>query len=278
MLNTGVYPPKGIYPESSKEGWIINLSIPLIESIRKIFYFFDLKEMMTIMNMIVKQQLIKKENVKMKQCLSISALLLLVFAFCISGASAQPMDQGAGMQDDPPGQMNMKCDSMMHEGMMHEGMMHEGMMHEGTMHEGMMKQQHHMKMMLMRLGLDDKQKAEVDRIMTAHMKDVIKKKADLDIAKLELKSILSKDPMDMKAAESKLKEIESIKTAIFLAHLNVHQGIKSVLTPEQQTKMKNMMEMHMMGGGVMGKDGCGCDMMKGEMKGKDHCEHEKTMK
>lgn len=194
----------------------------------------------------------------MKQCLSISAFLLLVLAFCISGASAQSMDQGAGMQDDPPGQMNMKCDSMMH--------------------EGMMKRQHHMKMMLMRLGLDDKQKAEVDRIMTVHMKDVIKKKADLDIAKLELKSILSKDPMDMKAAESKLKEIESIKTAIFLAHLNVHQEIKSVLTPEQQTKMKNMMEMHMMGGGVMGKDGCGCDMMKGEMKGKDHCEHEKTMK
>ena len=132
----------------------------------------------------------------------------------------------------------------------------------------MMKRQHHMKMMLMRLGLDEKQQAEVDKIMTAHMKDVIKKKADLDIAKLDLKSILSKDPMDLKAAESKLKEIEAMKTAMFLAHLNVHQEIKSVLTPEQQIKMKEMMKMHMMGGGMMGKDGCDCDMMKGEMKGK----------
>ena len=209
----------------------------------------------------------------MKQCLSISAMLLFVLAFCISAASAQPMDRGAGMQDDPPGQMNMKCG-----GMMHEGMMHEGMMHEGMTHEGMMKRQHHMKMMLMRLGLDEKQQAEVDKIMTAHMKDVIKKKADLDIAKLDLKSILSKDPMDMKAAESKLKEIEAMKTAMFLAHLNVHQEIKSVLTPEQQIKMKEMMKMHMMGGGMMGKDGCGCDMMKGEMKGKEHSEHEKMMK
>ena len=57
----------------------------------------------------------------MKQCLSISAMLLFVLAFCISAASAQPMDRAAGMQDDPPGQMNMKCGGMMHEGMMHEG-------------------------------------------------------------------------------------------------------------------------------------------------------------
>ena len=202
---------------------------------------------MTLIDMIAKQQLAKKENVKMKYCLSISSILLLVLAFCISGASAQPMEQGSGMQADPPGQMNMKCD---------------GMMHDGMMHGDMMERQNHMKMMMTRLGLDERQKAEVDRIMTAHMKDVIKKKADLDIANLDLKSILSKDPMDMKAAESKVKEIEAIKTAIFLAHLNVHQEIKSVLTPEQQTKMKNMMEMHMMGGGMTSKDGCGCEMMK----------------
>ena len=208
----------------------------------------------------------------MKQCLSISSILLLVLAFCISGASAQSMDQGAGMQDDPPGQMNMKCDSMMHDGMMHQGV------HQDMMHGDMMERQHHMKMMLMRLGLDEKQKAEVDRMMTAHMKGAIKKKADLDIAKLELKGILSKDPMDMTAAESKMKEIEAIKTAIFLSHLNVHQEIKSVLTPEQQTKMKKMMEMHMMDGGMMGKDGCGCEMKKGGMKEKEHYEHDKMMK
>ncbi len=225
------------------------------------------------MKMMAKQQLTKKENEKMKPCLSISAILLLVLTFCISGASAQPMDQGSGMQADPPGQMNMKCG-----GMMHEGMMHEGMMHEGMMHGDMMERQHHMKMMLMRLGLDEKQKAEVNRIMTAHMKDVIKKKADLDIAKFDLQSILSKDPMDMKAAESKLKEIEAIKTALFLAHLTAHQEIKSVLTPEQQRKMKEMMEMHMMGGGMMGKGGCGCDMKTGVTKGKEHYEHDKMMK
>ena len=38
------------------------------------------------------------------------------------------------------------------------------------------------------------------------------------------------------------------------------------------------MEMHMMGGGMTGKDGCGCEMMKGGMKGKEHYEHEKIMK
>jgi Spy/CpxP family protein refolding chaperone len=221
----------------------------------------------------------------MKHFLSMSAILLLALAFCFSGASAQPADHGTGMQDDPPEQMSMMCGcgSMMHEGMMHGGMMHEGGKHEGGKHEGgkrgdMMERYHHMQMMMRHLGLDEKQKAEVERIMTAHMKEVIKKQADLKIAKLDLKSILSKDSIDMKAAESKLKDIEAMKTALFLSHLTVHQDIKSVLTPEQQKKMKEMMEMHIMGGGMMGKGDARCEMMKGDMKEGEHHGHDKMMK
>ena len=211
----------------------------------------------------------------MKHFFSMSAILLLALAFCFSGASAQPMDQGTGMQDDPPGQMNMMCGCG---GMMNEGMMHGGMMREGGKHGDMMERYQHMQMMMRHLGLNGKQKAEVESIMTAHMKDVIKKQADLKIAELDLKSILSKDPIDMKAAESKLKDIEAMKTALFLSHLTVHQDTKSVLTPEQQKKMKEMMEMHMMGGGMMGKWDARCEMMKGDMKEGQHHGHEKMTK
>ena len=209
----------------------------------------------------------------MKHFFSMSAILLLALAFCFSGASAQPMDQGTGMQDDPPGQMNMMCGCG---GMMNEGMMHGGMMREGGKHGDMMERYQAMQMMMRHLGLNGKQKAEVESIMTAHMKDIIMKQADLKIAELDFKSILSKDPIDMKAAESKLKDIEAMETALFLSHLTVHQDIKSVLTPEQRKKMKEMkemMEMHM-----MGKGDARCEMMKGDMKEGEHHGHEKMMK
>ncbi|MBF0507183.1 MAG: periplasmic heavy metal sensor [Nitrospirae bacterium] len=214
----------------------------------------------------------------MKHYVTIAAILLLILAFGINGAIAQSMGQNEGMkaQDPPPGHMGMmgggmKCDKM-------GGGMKDGGSCGCMKHDKMMERAHHMKMMLMHLGLDEKQKAQIDGIMTSHVKDVIKKKADLQIAKVDLKNIISKDPVDMKAAESKLKEIEAMKTALILAHLNAHQKIKSLLTPEQQTKMKEMMEMHMMGGGM--KDGGCCGgMMKGDMmKEMGHHDHEKMMK
>ncbi len=198
----------------------------------------------------------------MKRYAAIIAILLLVLICGINYAVAA---------DDPPMGGGMMCGKM-GGGMMGGGMMNEGMM-GGGMHDEMMERAHHIKIMLMNLGLDEKQKAEIDSIMTGHMKDVIKKKADLQIAKIDLKNILSKDPMDMKAAESKLKEIEAIKTAMILAHLNAHQEVKSVLTPEQRKKMKEMMEMHMMGEGM-----CGCMKDGGMMKEKGYHDHEKMMK
>jgi len=49
------------------------------------------------------------------------------------------------------------------------------------------------------------------------MKEMIKRRADKQIAKLELKDILGKDPVDMRAVEAKLKEIEAIETDMHLS-------------------------------------------------------------
>jgi Spy/CpxP family protein refolding chaperone len=183
------------------------------------------------------------------------AILLLVMAFGITGAIAQPMGQNEGMQDDPPMGGDMMC------GKMGGGMMHDGMMGE-----------HHIRMILMQLGLDDKQKEQIEGIITRTKKDMIKKNADLKIAQIDLENILSKDPVDMKAAESKFRAIEAIKTDLMLVHLNAVQEGKSILTPEQRAKMKEIMHKHMMDGG------CNCEKMKGEMmKEKEHHDQEKMM-
>ena len=116
-------------------------------------------------------------------------------------------------------------------------------------HCGMgLKSEHPMWKHLMALGLDEKQKEEVKKIRNRVMKMVIKKRADMDIAKIELKELLDKNPVDMKAVEAKLKQIEAVKTEIHLSFIRAMEEIKSKLTTEQRKKFKEMNEM----GPIMG--------------------------
>ncbi len=101
----------------------------------------------------------------------------------------------------------------------------EGMHEDGpAMPHGMMR--HSMEMMdgpgddllymmsLMGLGLDEKQKGEVREIESGLMKSTVRMKSDVQVAMMEMKDILDKDPVDIKAVESKLKKIESLTDCI----------------------------------------------------------------
>ena len=157
------------------------------------------------------------------------------------------------------------------EGCMHEGGMMGGMGHQemGMMHGmggmqgcGMMMDDDHP--MWKKLGLDDKQKDALKALRSKTMKDMIKKRADMQIAAIELQDLLDKDPVDMKAVETSVKKNQSIKTDMFLAHVKAREEMKSILTPEQQKQMKGMME-----------GGCGgCSMMGGDAEKKDMPMHE----
>jgi Spy/CpxP family protein refolding chaperone len=100
------------------------------------------------------------------------------------------------------------------------------------------------------------------------MKDMIKKKADKQIAAIELKDLLDKDMVDMKAVEASLKKNESLKTEIALAHIRAHEEMKALLTPEQRKRLKDMMEPGNAGCGMMG------GMMHGDAEHKDMPKHE----
>jgi Spy/CpxP family protein refolding chaperone len=152
--------------------------------------------------------------------------------------------------------------------MMDEGSeMDLGMMGRGSaMGLGMMGE-HHILKNLMSLGLDEKQKEAVKEIARETMKETIKKRADLYITRIDLRDLLDKDSVNMKAVESKLKQIGSLETDIHLSHIKALEAIKSKLTPDQRKKLKEMMEQGMMIGGMMGMmQGKGCGMMGG-MKG-----------
>ena len=103
-----------------------------------------------------------------------------------------------------------------------------------------MDDDHPMMKHLMGLGLDEKQKDALKALRSKTMKDIIKKSADKQVAGIELRDLLDKDTVDMKAVEASVKKSESLRTEMFLAHIRAHEEMKSILTPEQRKKLKDM--------------------------------------
>jgi len=186
-------------------------------------------------------------RVKMKRVRVAFLLVFLLVIFSAGSSYAQMCGCMGKMGEEMHGDMPMRGE------MRHHGM--EGM-------GGMMGEDHPMWQHLKGLGLDEKQKEAVRAIKSRAMKEMIKRRADKQIAKLELKDILGKDPVDMRAVEAKLKEIEAIETDMHLSHIKSMEEVKALLTPDQKKKMKEMIEMGPMKGGMGMMQGCG---MRGGM-------------
>jgi Spy/CpxP family protein refolding chaperone len=108
----------------------------------------------------------------------------------------------------------------------------------------------HRSMMLgfMNLDLNDKQKEELFNIRDKNMKEMIRKRSDREIAMLELRELLGKEPVDMKAVEAKVKQLDSLRSDIFLAIIKAREEMKAKLTPAQ---LKQLRGMYRQGCGMM---------------------------
>ncbi len=151
----------------------------------------------------------------------------------------------------------------------------------GGPHGGMYKQEggcgcggpHSHMAMFKKLGLDEKQKETIKQIHFKTMKEMVKKRADIKVAKIELREILSKDPLDMAAAESAVKKIEGLKVEMKMMHIKTMEEIKSNLNPEQRKKFIEMIGMMVRHHGAM-KGNCSCGMHgMGPMKEKAEMKH-----
>lgn len=110
-------------------------------------------------------------------------------------------------------------------------------------HQGrMMEQEHPLWRQIMGLGLDEKQTKEVKELRDKVMKETIKKRADERVARVELRDLLDNDPVDIKAVEAKLKQIEAMRTGIHLSLIRAKEEVKSKLTPEQRKKFQEIQE------------------------------------
>jgi Spy/CpxP family protein refolding chaperone len=93
------------------------------------------------------------------------------------------------------------------------------------------------------LELNEKQKDAVREIESKVVKDSIRKRAEIEVAELELKETLDKDSVDLTAVEAIMKKIESLRKDMRLAYIKAFEEIKSKLTPEQRKKFKEMLDM-----------------------------------
>ena len=190
-----------------------------------------------------------------KSLMSISFGFIFISALALNANAQMPgcMDRsGGGM---PGGKMECMEDRGMD---MMQGM--GGMQGCGMM----MEDDHPMLKHIMDLGLDEKQKEAFKALRSKTMKDMIKKRADRQIAGVELRDLLGKDVVDMKAVEASVKKNESLRTEMFLTHIRAHEEMKSILTPEQRKRLKDMMAGH----------GAGCAKMGGDAEHKDMPMHE----
>src|SRR5208337_920782 len=103
--------------------------------------------------------------------------------------------------------------------------MGSGMMCGCGMDGQMMEVEHHMSKHLMALNLNEQQKALMGQIRSRMMKETIRRTADMRIVEIELREILSQDPVDMKAVEAKVKQLEMLKTEMYLSHIRAMEDI-----------------------------------------------------
>lgn len=94
------------------------------------------------------------------------------------------------------------------------------------------------------LGLTDEQTAKLREIMVDGRKSAIKTRADLEIQNLELRELLRADQPNHDAVLRKVQEISDLRGQMMKQRVESLLAAKSVLTPEQQQKIRQFKSEH----------------------------------
>jgi len=195
-----------------------------------------------------------------------------------TGAMPMPMNQKmmAGQEGMKGGMMqsDMMAKCKQHGGMMGKGMMGKGMMGKGMNHSGMMammkdpifKALHatgcpgFLLMSGNKLVLSEKQINNLKRLKADFQKTAVKNKADVDVAKIELKELLDTATPDFGQVKNKITQISSLEQKLRLDFLNVVIRSRKLLTAEQLKTLRSLSNNCCQGMGGKGMMGQG--MMK----------------
>jgi len=92
------------------------------------------------------------------------------------------------------------------------------------------------------LGLTDQQTNQLRQIVVNTKKSSIKTRADIAVRELELRELLRADNPDRNAVLKKVQELSNLRGEMMKEHVEALLAAKSVLTPEQQKKVRSFIE------------------------------------
>jgi len=119
-----------------------------------------------------------------------------------------------------------------------------------------------------KIGLTDNQRDQVKGLFREMERKRIELRAQLQLKELELREAMEGPKVDEGRVRKLVGEIGSIRTDLHLSKVNQELGLRKILTPEQQEKLRDLRMMEGMMGERMGgmKEGtCRC--------GKKSCDH-----
>ena len=94
-----------------------------------------------------------------------------------------------------------------------------------------------------KLGLSTQQVDSLRKLGMDSKRASIRRKADVQIAQLDLMSLRFSDPVDMGKIEAKVREIEKLKGDGSIARIRTAEAAKAQLTAEQKEKLKSLRAM-----------------------------------
>ena len=107
------------------------------------------------------------------------------------------------------------------------------------------------------LGLSPQQVSSLQQLGMDAGRASIKRRADGQLAKLDLFALMRAEPVDMAKVEAKIREIERLKADGAIARIRTNEAAKAQLTPDQREKLKTLRAARWQrrGGGEGGDDG-----------------------
>ena len=97
------------------------------------------------------------------------------------------------------------------------------------------------------LGLTDDQATRLRQITVETEKAAIKTKADLAVRGIELRELLQADNPDRDTVMKKVQEVSDLTGQLMQQHVQALLSAKTILTPEQQKKIREFRANHRMG-------------------------------
>jgi len=92
------------------------------------------------------------------------------------------------------------------------------------------------------LTIDRNRMDAIREIEMRTVKEGIRKRAELQVASIDLRELLGEDPVDLKVVEAKLKQIAALKMDLQFARIKAIEEIKGKLTSEERKKLREFLE------------------------------------